>query len=361
LLAINELNAAGGVLGRPIEPVVVDGRSSPEVFASQAERLIVEEEVEVLFGCWTSAARKAVRPVVERLGSLLFYPVQYEGLEQSPNIVYLGSTPNQQIIPAVKWAFVELGRRFFHVGSDYIFPRAAGAVIRDQVEALGGELVGEAFQPLTSVDFVAIVDRIKAERPSVILNTINGDGNVAFFRDLRNAGISSQEIPTVSFSIAEPELRRLGLDEMAGDYAAWTYFMSVDRPENRAFIDRFRDRYGPQRVTSDPIESAYVGVFLWAEAVKAAGSTDVSAVRSALGSVELDAPGDRVKVDPESQHLWKTSRIARLDEQGQFHLVNSSGEPIRPEPFPKSRTREQWESLLQDLSEGWGGRWSAPS
>ncbi|WP_152052704.1 transporter substrate-binding protein [Tautonia marina] len=361
LLAINELNAAGGVLGRPVEPVVVDGRSSPDVFAGEARRLIEEEGVEVIFGCWTSAARKAVKPVVEQLDGLLFYPVQYEGLEQSPNIVYLGSAPNQQILPAVKWAFVELGRRFFHVGSDYIFPRAAGALIHDQIEAIGGELVGEAFQPLTSVDFVGIVDRIKTERPDVILNTINGDGNVAFFRDLRKAGIASQEIPTLSFSIAEPEIRRLGLDEMAGDYAAWTYFMSVDRPENRAFIERFRDRYGPQRVTSDPIEAAYVGVLIWARAVEEAGQTDVSAVRSALGSIELEAPGDRVKVDPVSQHLWKTSRIARLDEQGRFHLVNSSGEPIRPEPFPKFRTREQWETLLQHLYDGWGGGWSAPS
>jgi urea transport system substrate-binding protein len=361
MLAIEEINAAGGVLGRPIEAVEADGRSNPETFAAEAERLISAEGVLALFGCWTSASRKAVLPVVEQHDHLLFYPVQYEGLESSPNVVYLGASPNQQLLPAVKWAFVELGRSFFHVGSDYIFPRAASAVIRDLVAKLDGRVVGEAFRPISSVDFREVVEQIKATAPAVILNTINGEGNIAFFRDLREAGITPRDIPTISFSIAEPEVLRLGLSEMTGDYASWNYFMSIDRPENRAFVERFRARYGSRRVTSDPIEAAYVGVHLWAQAAEEAGAADPSAVRSAIGGREFAGPGGLVKVDPENHHLWKVARIARLDDRGRFGVVNSSGSPIAPEPFPRSRSTEEWEALLQSLQDGWGGKWSAPS
>ncbi|MBJ7260107.1 MAG: urea ABC transporter substrate-binding protein, partial [Chthoniobacterales bacterium] len=242
LLAIEEINAQGGLLGRRLEPVIADGRSDSDVFAAEAERLMTKEKVSVVFGCWTSSSRKAVGPVFEKHNHLLFYPVQYEGLEQSPNIVYNGATPNQQVMPAVSYALANFGPRVFLVGSDYVFPRTANAIIRDQVAALGGEIVGELYMPLGGKNAAPIIDAIVAAKPDVILNTINGDSNIAFFRALREAGVRPDRLPVVSFSISETELPELGAEAMAGNYAAWNYFQSVDTPENRAFLEKFRAR-----------------------------------------------------------------------------------------------------------------------
>jgi urea transport system substrate-binding protein len=360
LLAIEEINARGGLLGRRVEPVLVDGRSDWPTFAREAERLVVDEKVSVIFGCWTSASRKTVRPVVERHDHLLFYPVQYEGLEQSPNIVYTGAAPNQQIIPAVKWSFDHLGKRFFLVGSDYVFPRTANAIIRDAVTALGGEIVGEEYMLLGSTDAREIVRRIGEARPDVILNTINGDSNAAFFRELRAAGVTPDRVPTLSFSLAEEELRSLGAGGMVGDYAAWNYFQSIDSPENRAFVERFRARYGADSVTSDPIEAAYFGVKLWAQAVEDAGTDATALVRENVKRQSLGAPNGIVYVDPETLHTWKPVRIGRIRADGQFEIVWTSEKPIRPVPYPIYRSRAEWNGFLERLSAGWGGQWANP-
>jgi urea transport system substrate-binding protein len=360
LLAIEEINAGGGVLGRRIEPVIADGKSDWPTFAREAERLINQEHVAVVFGCWTSASRKTVRPVFEKYDSLLFYPVQYEGLEQSPNIIYTGAAPNQQIIPAVKWSFDHLGKRFFLVGSDYVFPRTANAIIKAQVTALGGEIAGEEYLHLGSRDVAAVVQKIAAARPDVILNTINGDSNVAFFEALRRAGITPAQIPTLSFSLAEDELRRMDAHAMAGDYAAWNYFQSVDSPENRHFVQAFRARYGQDRVTDDPMEAAYFGVHLWARAVAAAGTTDVKEVRKALCNLSLAAPEGIVTIDGDTQHTWKTVRVGKIRADGQFEIVWSSQNPVRPIPYPSFRTRAEWKSFLTGLQTGWGGAWASP-
>ncbi|MGH8659546.1 MAG: urea ABC transporter substrate-binding protein, partial [Gammaproteobacteria bacterium] len=227
VMAIEEINQQGGLLGRKIEPRVVDGRSDWPTFAKEAERLITEENVSAIFGCWTSACRKTVKRVVEKYNHLLLYPVQYEGLEQSPYIVYTGAAANQQLIPAVKWCFDHLGRKLFLIGSDYVFPRTANAIIKDHIAALKGKVLGEEYILLGSGDVKGVVRKIAQTRPDVILNTINGDTNVAFFKELRTAGITPKEIPTMSFSIAEDELRILGAAEMAGDYASWNYFQSI--------------------------------------------------------------------------------------------------------------------------------------
>jgi urea transport system substrate-binding protein len=360
LLAVEEINAAGGVLGRRVEAVIADGRSEAPVFAAEAERLLKAEGVAAVFGCWTSACRRTVRPVVERLGGLLFYPVQYEGIEQSPNIVYLGAAPNQQIIPAVKWAFTELGRRFFVAGSDYVFPRTAGAIIGDEVRRLSGEIVGEHYSVLGSADFGGLADRIAAAKPDVILNTINGDSNVAFFRTLRARGIRPDKVPTVSFSVAEPELRSLSARDVAGDYAAWNYFQSLETPENRRFVAAFRARYGPSRVTSDPMEAAYCGVRLWAKAVAAAGTERPDAVREAVGGLTLDAPEGTVRIDPDNRHAWKTVRIGRITPAGDFDVIWGSAKPIPPIPYPPSRSRRDWDAFLEALRKEWGGAWANP-
>src|SRR5262249_51211479 len=245
LLAIEEVNEKGGVLGRPIEAVIEDGQSDNATFAARAEKLITQDKVATVFGCWTSASRKTVLPVFEKHDHLLFYPVQYEGLEQSPNVVYTGAAPNQQIIPALKWCLTFLKKRkFFLVGSDYVFPRAANAILRDQARALGADIVGEEYLVLGSSDVGDIVRKIGAARPDAILNTINGDSNTAFFRALRAAGVTPDRIPTISFSISEEELSGLSTKDLIGDYAAWNYFQSVERPQNQAFVKRFQDRYG---------------------------------------------------------------------------------------------------------------------
>lgn len=361
LLAIEEVNERGGVLGRPVRPLVVDGKSDWSAFAAEAEKLITTEKVCVVFGCWTSASRKTVRPVFEKHNHLLFYPVQYEGLEQSPNIVYTGAAPNQQILPAVEWCLRELkARKFFLAGSDYVFPRTAHAIIKAQLAKLGGEVVGEEYVLLGAMDFKEVVAKIAAAKPDIILNTVNGDSNIAFFDALRAAGITPSAVPTVSFSLAEDELRSMGARGMAGDYCAWNYFQSVDSQENREFVARFKERYGRNRVTDDPMEAAYVGVHLWAKAVQQAGTTAPAAVRAALSRQTFAAPGGPVTIDPATQHASKTVRIGRIKPDGQFEIVWTSAAPVRPEPFPPFRSKAEWEGFVADLFERWGRRWANP-
>ncbi|MGH8659923.1 MAG: urea ABC transporter substrate-binding protein, partial [Gammaproteobacteria bacterium] len=360
VMAIEEINQQGGLLGREIKPMVVDGRSDWPTFAREAERLITVEQVSVLFGCWTSACRKTVKPVAEKYNHLLFYPVQYEGLEQSPNIVYTGAAANQQLIPAVKWCFDHLGRKFFLIGSDYVFPRTANAIIKDHIAALKGKVLGEEYILLGSSDVKGVVRKIAQARPDVILNTINGDTNIAFFKELRTAGITPKEIPTMSFSIAEDELRILGAAEMAGDYATWNYFQSIVGDTNAAFVKSFKSKYGQQRVTDDPMEAGYFGVHLWAQAVRDVGSANVHAVRQAIKNQSFNAPEGIVYIDAENQHTWKTVRIGKIRVDGQFEIVWTSDKPVRPVPYPIFRPRSEWQTFLQHLYEGWGGHWANP-
>ena len=360
LFAIDEINQAGGLLGRPVKAVVVNGRSDWPTFAREAERLIAEEKVATVFGCWTSASRKTVMPIFEEHEHLLIYPLQYEGLETSPNIIYMGAAPNQQIIPAIEWAVKERKKkRFFLVGSDYVFPRAANEVISDRLKTLGAEVVGEEYLPFESEKVQTIVDAIARVKPDMILNTINGDANTAFFRALRAAGIKPRTTPTLSFSVGEQELRSLRLSDIEGDYAAWTYFQSIETPENEAFVRRFHDRY-PQRRITDPMEAAYVGVTLWAQAVVDAESLDPKKIRRALLNQRLNAPDGPVRIDPDTQHCFKTPRIGQIQADGQFKIVWTAPEPVRPDPYPGPRKAAAWKAFLHDLYTDWGNRWAAP-
>ncbi|QDV32352.1 urea ABC transporter substrate-binding protein [Tautonia plasticadhaerens] len=362
VLALEQLNERGGVLGRPVRWVVADGASDEAVFAREATRLIEEEGVLAIFGCWTSASRKAVRPIVEQSDHLLFYPVQYEGCELSPNIVYLGAAPNQQIIPAVSWSLDRLGTSCFLVGSDYIFPRVANAIIRDQLTALGGRVAGEAYVPLTATAMDELVERIVAAEPDVIFNTINGAANAPFFDALAEATRDRRRIPVVSFSIAEVELQSMGdLRSVVGHYAAWNYFQGLDRPANRSFLAAFRARFGKARAVSDPMEAAYVGVRLWAQTLEEAGRVSPAEVRRALRRQSLEAPEGVVSIDPETQHAWKVARIGRVTEDGGFEVVWASDRPVMPVPYPIFRPRSAWDDLVRDLYTGWGERWSNPA
>ncbi len=361
LLAIEEINRSGGLLGRRVKAIVANGQSDSAKFALQATHLIEEEKVCVLFGCWTSASRKTVKSVVEEHDHLLIYPLQYEGLENSTNVIYMGAAPNQQIIPAVEWSVQELGKkRFFLIGSDYVFPRAANEVVKDRLSALGAEVVGEQYVPLGSQQVQTVVDAIVATRPDMILNTINGDTNTNFFRQLRAAGVTPQTIPCLSFSVGEQELRSLDLATMAGDYAAWTYFESVDTPENIKFVEQFHETY-PQRSITDPMECAYAGVMLWAQAVRDVKSLDPKKVCRAMLNARLAAPEGNVRIDPDTQHCYKTPRIGQIRPDGQFQIIWAAPAPITPEPFPNSRTAADWKAFLNDLYQGWGKQWSAPS
>ncbi len=360
VMAIDEINAAGGVLGRTVEPVVIDGGSSPARFAREAEALCRRGDIATVFGCWTSASRKSVVPVFERLQHLLVYPVQYEGLEQSANVIYTGAAPNQQITPAVAWAFENIGRSFFLVGSDYVFPRTANAIIKDQLRAIGATLVGERYFALGSRDVQSVVREIADARPAVILNTINGDTNNAFFRALRAAGVTPSRSPTLSFSIAEPELQSLQGEQVDGDFAAWNYFQSLTLAKNRQWIQRFRARHGATRTLSDPMEAAYFGVHLWALAVRDAGTVTPAAIRRSMLSQSYDAPEGVVSVDADTGHCWKSVRIGRARRDGQFDVVWDSGNATRPEPYPLYRSHAEWERFLRELYNGWGGSWSAP-
>ncbi|MEG4205773.1 urea ABC transporter substrate-binding protein [Microcoleus sp. Pol7_A1] len=335
LLAVEEINAAGGVLGRPLEVVIEDGASDLQTFAQKAKQLLLEARVAVVFGCWTSASRKAVQPAFEQGKGLLFYPVQYEGLEQCPNIFYTGAAPNQQIVPGVNYLLAQGKRKIFLLGSDYIFPWTANLIVKAQLAALGGELAGEVYLPLGSREVGEAIAHILAVKPDAILNTLNGDSNVAFFQKLREAGVKPEDLPVMSVSVAEEEVRAIGPSNIAGHLVVWNYFQTVDTPENRKFVKAYKARYGENRVTDDPIEAAYFGVYLWKQAVEKAGSTNVVKVRAAAKSMEFAAPSGKIKIDAQTQHTWKTVRIGQVRLDGQIEEIWNSGVPVQPDPFLK--------------------------
>ena len=334
LLAISELNEDGGVLGKQIEAVQADGASDPQIFATEARRLLEVEKVATVFGCWTSASRKAVKPVFEELYGLLWYPVQYEGMEASPNIMYMGASPNQQIVPAVEFCVNDLQKkRLFLIGSDYVFPRTANKIIKAQLTQLDAECVGEEYVPMGETSFSAIVEKIIASKATVILNTLNGDSNVAFFAELAKAGITSKIIPVMSFSIAEEEVAKMDLANLAGHYVSWNYYETTQTPRNEKFVADYKEKYGEDRLTSDPIEAAYIAVYMWAAACEKAGSFDVEAVRVATKGLNFTAPEGTVTIDGGNQHLYKQIRIGKINEKGLIDEVWSNPTAVKPDPY----------------------------
>ena len=360
LMAIGEINARGGLLGRRIEPIIVDGKSDWATFAAEAERLITQERVSVIFGGWTSESRKALKPLFEKYDHLLIYPVPYEGLEQSPNIVYTGAAPNQQIIPAIKWCFDKGWKRFLLVGSDSLFSHATHEIIKAQANALGVQVVGEEYLPAGAKDFSNFVQKAQAFRPDVILNTLSGDANVSFFSELRRAGVTPDKIPVLSFSLTEQDFTGIDPKTVIGDYGSRNYFQSISSEENTSFVKAFKKKYGKDRVIDDPVEAGYFGVYLWAQAVEDAGTDDVHAVHKAILGQSFSAPEGVVYVDPETQHTWKTVRIGMINEDGQFSIVWTSGKPVRPEPYPLSKLKAEWEKFTEDLYQEWGQHWANP-
>ena len=333
MMAIDEINARGGVLGKKIVPIQEDGASDWPTFAEKARKLIQSDRVATVFGCWTSASRKAVLPVFEQLNGLLWYPVQYEGLEASPNIFYTGAAPNQQIVPSIEYLLRDGKKKFFLLGSDYVFPRTANEIIKAQLAAQGGTVAGEEYTPLGHTDYSTMIAKLSAAKPDVVYNTLNGDSNVAFFKQLKDAGFTSDSMLTLSVSVAEEEIRGIGPENMVGHLTAWNYFETTDTPENKTFVTAYKAKYGANRVTDDPIEAGYIGVYLWAAAVEKAGSTDIAAVKAAAKGITFAAPEGPVTVNGENQHISKIVRIGRALPSGQFEEVFSTGKPVEPDPF----------------------------
>jgi urea transport system substrate-binding protein len=336
LLAIEEINAKGGVLGKKLVPVVEDGASDWPTFAEKAQKLISVDRVATTFGGWTSASRKAMLPVFERNKALLWYPVQYEGLETSPYIFYTGATTNQQIIPGLEYLKAQGKKKIFLVGSDYVFPRTANKEIKAYAAANGLDIVGEEYTPLGHTEYSTVINKMKAAKPDAVFNTLNGDSNVAFFKQLKDAGVSATDMPVLSVSVAEEEVRGIGAANIAGHLVAWNYYETTDTAANTAFVDAYKKKYGANRVTDDPIEAGYIEVYLWKAAVEKAGTTEVEAVKKAAGGVTLDAPEGKVTIDGETQHLYKTARIGVVGSDGLIKQVSDSGEPIKPDPYLKT-------------------------
>jgi urea transport system substrate-binding protein len=333
-LAIEEINAAGGVLGKLIVAVVEDGASSAPTFAEKAKKLIDQDKVATVFGCWTSLSRKAVLPVFEGKKHMLWYPVQYEGQECSNNVFYTGAAPNQQIEPAVDWLLQNKGKEFFLVGSDYVFPKTANTIIKAQLAAKGGKVVGEDYIPLGNREVNPIITKIKAALPNggVIFNTLNGDSNVAFFKQLEGAGITPDKYPIMSVSVAEEEVKAIGPEYLKGHYAAWNYFQTVDTPANKKFVENFKKKYGEESVTNDPMEAAYIMVYLWKQAVEAAKTFELEAVRKAAIGQTFDAPEGKITMES-NHHISKFVRIGEVQEDGLFKIVYASKDAVKPIPW----------------------------
>jgi urea transport system substrate-binding protein len=334
-LAIEEINKAGGVLGKQIEAITEDGNSDWPTFAEKAKKLIDQDKVATVFGCWTSASRKAVLPVFESKKHLLWYPVQYEGQECSSNVFYTGAAPNQQIEPSVDWLLDNKGKEFFLVGSDYVFPRTANTIIKAQLAAKGGKTVGEDYIPLGNTEVKSVIQKIKQALPNggVIYNSLNGDSNVAFFKELQASGLGPDKYPSMSVSIAEEEVKAIGVDYLKGHYAAWNYFQTVNTPASKKFVDAFKAKYGSDRVVNDPMEAAYIMVYLWKQAVEKAGTyEDLEKVKAAAYGQTFAAPEGTVTMNS-NHHLSKFVRIGEVADDGLFKIVYETKEAVKPVPW----------------------------
>lgn len=336
-LAVEEINGKGGVLGKQIELIGEDGASEPTVFAEKAEKLISSDCVAAVFGGWTSSSRKAMLPVFESANALLYYPVQYEGLESSKNIFYTGATTNQQIVPALDYLKEKGVKSLYLVGSDYVFPQTANRIIKAYAKENGIEIKGEDYTPLGSTDFSTIVNKVRSADADAVFNTLNGDSNVAFFREYKNVGLTPQAMPVVSVSIAEEEVGGIGVQNVTGQLTAWNYYQTIDTPVNNAFVKAYKDFVkDPKKPTSDPMEAAYVSVYLWKNTVEKAKSFDVAAIQENADGVTFDAPEGKVTIDGENHHITKTARIGEIRPDGLIYTIWESKGPIDPDPYLKS-------------------------
>ena len=350
LMAIDDINAKGGVLGKKLEPVVVDPASNWPLFAEKAKQLITQDKVAVVFGCWTSVSRKSVLPVFEQNNGLLFYPVQYEGEELSKNVFYTGAAPNQQAIPAVEYLMSKEGgsaKRFVLLGTDYVYPRTTNKILRAFLKSKGvkDSDIMETYTPFGHSDYQTIVADVKkfsTGGKTAVISTINGDSNVPFYKELGNAGLKAKDVPVVAFSVGEEELRGVDTKPLVGHLAAWNYFMSVKNPTNSAFIKQWSDYAKAKNIaghkdkplTNDPMEATWIGIHMWKQAVEKAKSTDTDKVIAAMAGQTFVAPdGFTVKMDEKNHHLHKPVMVGEIKADGQFSVVWKTKGPIKAQPW----------------------------
>lgn len=350
LMTIDEINKAGGVMGKKLEPVVVDPASNWPLFAEKARQLLSKDKVAVTFGCWTSVSRKSVLPVFKELNGLLFYPVQYEGEELEKNVFYTGAAPNQQAIPAVEYLMSKDGgeaKRFVLLGTDYVYPRTTNKILRAFLKSKGvaDADIMEEYTPFGHSDYQTIIAKIKKfasqGKKTAVVSTINGDSNVPFYKELGNAGLKATDVPVVAFSVGEEELRGVDTKPLVGHLAAWNYFESLKNPENAKFIKMYKSWAVKHKlpnagtvVTNDPMEATYVGIHMWAQAVEKAKSTDTDKVIAAMAGQNFKAPdGFTIKMDEKNHHLHKPVFIGEIKADGQFNVVWKTPGPIKAQPW----------------------------
>jgi urea transport system substrate-binding protein len=351
LMAFDEINAKGGVMGMKIEPVVVDPASNWPLFAEKARQLITQDKVAVTFGCWTSVSRKSVLPVFEELNSLLFYPVQYEGEEISRNVFYTGAAPNQQAIPAVEYLMSKEGgsaKRWVLLGTDYVYPRTTNKILRAFLTKKGvAEAdIMEEYTPFGHSDYQTIIAKIKKfsseGKKTAVVSTINGDSNVPFYKELGNQGLKATDVPVVAFSVGEEELRGVDTKPLVGHLAAWNYFMSIKSPANTKFIKAWSDYAKAKNIaghkdkplTNDPMEATYIGIYMWKQAVEKAKTFDVAKVSAAMSGQTFTAPsGITSKMDEKNHHLYKSVFIGEIKADGQFNVVWKTKGPVKAQPW----------------------------
>ena len=335
MMAINEINEAGGVLGKEVRPILEDGASDPKTFNEKASKLVLADRVPSVFGCYTSASRKAVLPVFEKRRNLLFYPTYYEGYECSKNVIYTGSTPNQQLSYFIPWLINTLGKKkFFIVGSNYIYPKEMAKVCKILIEQNGAEWVADEYLELGHSEWGAMVKKIKDSGCDAVISNVVGDSVVAFYREFKNQGLDHATLPICASVTSEVEIAAMGAEFAAGSYTSFPYFQAIDTPANKAFIERYRTfTKDPNAVTHHAMESSYFQVYLWKKAVEAAGDASSSAVLANIGGQTFDAPNGQVKIDPENLHTYLTPRIAQWGADGQGSIVSQLDAPIEPLPY----------------------------
>lgn len=333
-MAVEEINAGGGVMGRKIEMVIEDGASDWPTFAEKTKKLLQRDKVAAIIGCYTSASRKAVLPALNQLKGLLYYPTYYEGQEQDKAVIYTSQEATQSVIQAIEWMAKQQGKSFFLVGSDYIYPRTCNKIAKPTIARLGGKVVGEEYAPLGQTEFSSIINKIKAAKPDWIYSTVVGGSNVAFYKQLKAAGLDGAKQKLLSTVVSENEIEGIGRENAVGYYACMGYFQSQKNPQNETFVKAFKAKYGADRVIGDPMQCAYNAVYLWKLAAEKAKSFDVPKVVAASAGLEFDAPEGKIKIHASNQHVAKKVRVGRARPDGQFDIVYESA-MIEPNPFPK--------------------------
>ena len=333
-LAIDEINASGGVLGKKIEPVIEDGASDWPTFAEKTKKLLQRDKVAAIFGCYTSASRKAVLPVLHQFHGLLYYPTYYEGQEIDKSVIYTSQEATQSVITAIEWMAKEQGKTFYLVGSDYIYPRTCNKIAKPTIARVGGSVLGEEYAPLGHTEFSSIINKIKAAKPDWVYSTVVGGSNVAFYKQLKAAGLDGEKQKLLSTVVSENEIDGIGKENATGYYACMGYFQSLKNPQNEKFVKAIKAKYGAERVVGDPMECAYNAVYLWKMAAEKAKSFDVDKVLAASSGLTFDAPEGQIRIHATNHHVWKKVRVGRARSDGQFDIVYESG-LIEPNPFPK--------------------------